>query len=100
MDKETLAALKGSIKKWEDIRDGKEADEGPDNCPLCELFFKRRCAGCPIADEVEEPTCHGTPYPLFNHCGNRECEGTKMAKCPECIEVAQKEVDFLKGLLP
>lgn len=44
MNKETLIALKGSIKKWEDIVGGIGYDDGADNCPLClvcdEIFIE------------------------------------------------------------
>ena len=35
---ETKEALEGAIKKWELIYANAGADEGVDNCPLCELF--------------------------------------------------------------
>jgi hypothetical protein len=38
MDNQTLAALKGSIRKWENIAAGTGVDKGVFNCPLCKLF--------------------------------------------------------------
>ena len=45
---ETKEALEGAIKKWELIYANAGADEGTDNCPLCELFKTRWGAG--VAD--------------------------------------------------
>jgi hypothetical protein len=38
MDAETLEALKGSIKKHENILAGTGRDKGQKNCPLCQMF--------------------------------------------------------------
>lgn len=38
MDKKTVKAIRGSIKKWEDIEKGTGMDFGVGNCPLCHLF--------------------------------------------------------------
>jgi len=39
MDAETMAALKGSIAKWEAIVAGAGKDFGASNCPLCRKFL-------------------------------------------------------------
>ena len=104
MDKKTLKATKGSIKKWKDVAEGKGVDNGPKNCPLCKVFYDGGCVGCPVAgDELECEYCDGTPYELWlehqdkahgKHFGPFEVE------CPECKEIALKEVAFLESLLP
>ena len=42
MNRKTLTALKGSIKKWEKIVAGTGSDNGYQNCPLCALFVLDR----------------------------------------------------------
>jgi len=41
MDEKTLAALRGSISKWEGIVAGTMQDSGASNCPLCKKFRKK-----------------------------------------------------------
>ena len=110
MDKKTLKALKGSIQKWEKIVKGKGVDKGSYNCPLCKLFVKYRCVGCPVSLKTKDGSCTGTPYDewedhffsehedYWNDQTDKEL-GLK-CQCDTCREIAQKEVDFLKSLLP
>jgi len=103
MDAKTLEALKGSIKKWEKIVGGTEIDNGRLNCPLCELFEDKRCLGCPVFEQTAVSGCDGTPYEKWiNHQEYRHFEnsGVWMVYCPTCKELAQKELDFLRSLLP
>lgn len=62
MDDVTREALEGSIKKWEAIVDGSGIDAGPQNCPLCQMFWAGGCRGCPVFDVTDEKDCYGTPY--------------------------------------
>ena len=63
MDAETLAALKGSIAKWNAIADGTGSDKGGKNCPLCAMFFQHGdCEGCPVFEKTGYPDCRDTPY--------------------------------------
>lgn len=39
-----------------------DADFGPGSCPLCLLFYKRDCEGCPIKEDTGERQCIDTPY--------------------------------------
>ena len=56
-------ALNGSIAKWRGIVKGELYDEGPDNCPLCQLYlYTTDCEGCPIAADVQAKWCEKTPY--------------------------------------
>ena len=100
MDKDTLKATKGSIKKWKDIAKGKGEDRGSGNCPLC-IYFSDDCERCPVGDKVGMSGCEGTPYEEWtdHHWGCHAGESYH-AHCPECKEIALKEVAFLEGLLP
>lgn len=62
MDKRTLKALHGSIRKWIKIATWKGGDEGSDNCPLCGEFLDNDCGECPIAMKTCEEYCFNTPY--------------------------------------
>lgn len=95
MDADTLKALQGSIEKWEAIVAGTGEDKGAKNCPLCQMFhpdyvepetFAESCNGCPVKDRTKQDGCNGSPYMEF-------CEDAT-------TENAQKELDFLKSLLP
>ncbi len=102
MNKETLVALKGSIRKWERIVAGKGIDLGTENCPLCKLFYKKGCIGCPVKEETGFNWCFLTPYDewLLHH----ELEHGKpvilKVKCDTCKKLAERELKFLKSLLP
>jgi hypothetical protein len=100
MDPNTLRALKGSIAKWEAIVDGTGVDNGPDNCPLCQLFRNAsgnrvRCDGCPVAMHTGETGCHGTPYDAYE-----EEENLGDLSDGEMKNLAAAELSFLKSLLP
>lgn len=97
MDDVTLEALKGSIKKWEMVVDGTGVDRGWVNCPLCKLFFtdtsNQHCVECPVSTKTGVSYCIDTPYEdITDYDGDVGDEGY--------IKIAQREVDFLKSLLP
>ncbi len=96
MNKETLKALKGSIKKWEAIVEGTGTDEGYSNCPLCALFIGDNCRECPTICSVN------FPYGKWEEHVNNEhwTKGTMEVYCPTCEELAQAELEHLKSLLP
>ncbi len=107
MDKSTLKALRGSIKKWEKIVDGSGADDGPANCPLCQKFFKNSCDGCPVAKKTESIGCFDTPFDDWDYLCNKEGidEGPPIKTSDfknkrKAIAIAKREVKFLKSLLP
>ena len=105
MDKETLEALEKSIEKWEKIIAGKGEDRGRDDCALCGLFATegKRCVGCPVYMKTGERLCKKTPYVewLKHHVNeHKEFSEAYMVECPTCKELAQKELEFLKSLLP
>jgi len=106
MDKQTLAALKGSIKKWEDIVVGTGTDEGPDNCPLCQLFRTRvpPCRGCPVYENTGEMYCEGSPYHNWHEIIKGDFatinEEPNPAYAADLRRFAQTELNFLRSLLP
>lgn len=98
MNKATLTALKGSIRKWEKIAAGTGEDYAQENCPLCTKFLHFNCTGCPVSEEVGQPNCNDTPYrdtwlPLRHEFG-------PTAINPEMKKAARLELHFLKSLLP
>lgn len=104
MDAETLTALQGSIKKWEGIVARTGVDDGQDNCPLCQKFanLDDECNGCPVREKTGHMLCMHSPYDdwtdaAWDHHG-RNAEFT--ASTPELVELAKKELDFLRSLLP
>jgi hypothetical protein len=92
MDEKTLSALKGSIAKWESIVAGTATDKGTTNCPLCHLFHSDYgpvggyCKGCPVFEATGQRECWGTPYHAYRY--------------DRTTANAQKELNFLKSLLP
>lgn len=112
MTPEARAALQAAITdKWEPLARGEGEDNGPLNCALCKLFYYRfgGCLGiggeeaCPVAKNTKVSACKGTPYEDWNlhyidlHSGWEA--GALTPQCPKCNEIAQEEVDFLRGLL-
>lgn len=100
---ETLRALQDSIAHWERLATGNRRlseNVGGDDCALCKIFFigkdfKDVCIGCPVYQKTNLKGCRGTPFTdasiiCFNFGLNS----------PEFKEAAQKELDFLKSLLP
>ena len=104
MDKKTLEALKGSIKKWYKIAYEDGEDIGTDNCPLCKLFYTDYgCGNCPVAEKTGEWGCRETPYDEWSKHHDDKPHSFAYplkAECPECKEIAIKEYEFLKSLLP
>ena len=99
MDKITLKALRGSIKKWEGIVAGKVVDRGADNCPLCVKFVlkTRTCSGCPVSEKTGAPGCKQSPWERW------VCNGGGFGftgDTPFRKRLAQAELNFLKKLLP
>ena len=90
MDSRTLAALRGSIAKWQAIVAGTIEDEGRYNCPLCLRFFDDYCHGCPVRIDTDKLGCEGTPYE--DYTASYEPAHQKKA--------AEAEVAYLISLLP
>lgn len=104
MNKKTLAALKGSIEKWEKIVAGTGGDDGADNCPLCQLFnndeTEEMCAGCPVAKKTGLDGCSGTPYPDWGEHFRGILRYPFVADTKEKVAAAEAELAFLRSLLP
>lgn len=116
MNKRTLKALHGSVRKWIAIAEWKGEDKGGSNCPLCEEFYHKyddkNCAGCPVRGRTGKPGCRDTPYAGyiaaqrdmkaslpddFNRVSYPEHD---MPFNPKTQRAAEKEALFLISLLP
>jgi len=102
MTEKALKALRGSIKKWEKIVNGKGEDNAAANCPLCEEFLEENCVECPIAI-ITVPFCEASPY--VDWCTHQYDIHNKIRTphiviCPRCKKLAGKELKFLQKLLP
>jgi hypothetical protein len=104
MNRLTLKALRGSIKKWELIVAGEGVDNGVDNCPLCALFFDGGCNGCPVSEKAADDNCSSTPYIDWLNTQDRTAEDMAIfpmvANNTDRKRAARKELAFLKRLLP
>ena len=95
--------LEGSINKWEDIVSGKGADKGVFNCPLCSLYHRFNCIGCPVREVNKVGYCKDTPFTewikhqVMCHRKQVSYRGRRVY-CPTCLKLAQKELDYLKSL--
>ncbi len=100
MNARTLKALNGSIKKWEKIAAGTGLDKGPENCPLCKLFWYGTydCEGCPVAARTGQGGCSGSPYDEWTDA--TEYGDASKADTPALKAIARKELRFLRSLLP
>lgn len=94
MEAKTLEALNASIVAWESRAKGNYLKASADNCPLCGLFNPTKeapddedCRGCPVYEATDREYCESTPCDQYF---NNERQ----------VEVAEKEVKFLKSLLP
>lgn len=104
-------ALEKSITKWYAIVNGTGKDFGGRNCALC-LLHKRdsgqgilySCKPCVVAEKSMVNGCAGTPYTEWIHHHDQKhaksIDEGRSIECPECIELALKELNFLLGLRP
>ncbi len=96
MAPETLAALRGSIAKWEKVVSAGADGTKWTDCPLCQMFWRGNCMGCPVADRTGQKICKGSPFTEYQDA--IDVYGI------DAVEVlrphAQAELDFLKSLLP
>lgn len=98
MDKRTLKALKGSIRKWERIVAGTGNDQGRLNCPLCAEFLRYGCVGCPVYEQGA-PYCENTPYASWSKAQKGSYIPFKIHDDDTAI-AAVLELEFLRSLLP
>ncbi len=97
MNKHAEKALRESIKHWEEDVLKKGVLPNTDNCPLCNLH--RHCCGCPVYKKTRTGGCMGTPYVDYDKHMEDCAEAEYIAECTR-RELAQKEIAFLKSLLP
>lgn len=109
MNKETLKALKASIRHWEEIVAAKSIDEvkiGPSSCALCGLFNNSltnsvgRCFGCPVMAVTGGQFCGGSPYEEVEDLFYAQFDTASDALLTAFSEAAKRELEFLKSLLP
>lgn len=99
LDIYVIEAIKGAIRKWEQIAAGTRVDGGVVDCPLCDWFYDdRRCDGCPVSERTKVGHCRGTPY--VDWLTSFGAFGPDLADTPERKAIARAELDFLKSLLP
>ena len=100
-------ALDGGIVKWQGIVDGTGIDRGEADCTLCLKYPSSSCRGCPVNAETNRRGCRGSPFQswvnhhLVEHTSMESQEFTgrrRIPGCSKCTEIAQAELDFLKGL--
>ncbi len=93
-------ALEGSIRKWEGILRGDTEDLLSLNCPLCKKYLGQgNCFGCPVQIRTGQRGCISTPYILWNeHQHTHYQYKGRYTHCEKCIQLAQQELDFLRGL--
>lgn len=116
MDDDTLAALKASIRHWQEnvaAEDVYAVKLGPRYCALCTMFrlrdeFVLTCKGCPVSERTREVGCDGSPYDkaesrysLWRGAVDTDAPSRDIA-CAKAAwrRAAQAELDFLIGLLP
>lgn len=95
MNFETKRALNQSIEKWDGLAKTKaknvyEVPLGPQECPLCDMFWHLGCEGCPIAEKTGDSGCLGTPY----------YEAIVAENMTEFRKHARRELKFLESLRP
>lgn len=101
MDARTEQALRESIAKWEKnaaVTTLTDVRTGSADCSLCALFNRAEqktgyCIGCPVSERTQRRLCRGTPYDEVDR-------QIKWESLTGFLAVAQREVDFLKSLLP
>ncbi len=99
MTKRQSKTLEASIKHWERIEAGEEAEHGTDDCALCIKYARHGCKFCPVAISTGEAYCIATPYPAWSvHQTVRHLGYEHGVYCPECVTLAHAEVEFLRSL--
>ena len=106
MNKETLGAAHGGIKKWNKVvQKTSGVDKGWTDCPLCDLYYHKdeQCVGCPI-DKKTGNGCRETPYVTWTihqrNDHNKRQDLSRTPYCKECMRLAKAERAFLISLLP
>ncbi len=99
MEKITLKALRQSIQHWERmVKNGYLGADQPTGgqCALCRRFdgaCMLKGEKCPVYEVAGRWGCTSTPF-------NAACDAWERNDADAFKAAAQKEVDFLKSLLP
>jgi len=105
MDAKTETALRASIKHWEEnvaAATPEEASTEPGDCALCHKFcrdYYDHCVGCPIFEKTGMKFCDGTPYEDA-YSALRDWTDGRVYDESAFRAAAQRELDFLRSLLP
>jgi len=104
MDEKTLTALRQSIEKWERNAVA-EVPMGftimPQSCPLCQRFWKRYCAGCPVTGRTGKVGCAGSPYAEAAVAADEWLDNPDNDTLRDTAHAAARaEAEFLRSLLP
>lgn len=109
-----MTPLEESIEHWKRLVSGnrnKYEEFGSNDCALCQAYLNwnkpgtQICAGCPVMEATGQTLCHGSPFDIIRDLdmewrnGNHN-EDEELMDTPDFKEAAQKELDFLKSLLP
>lgn len=105
MKEQVLKALQSSIRKWDRIAAGQTYSDGPDNCPLCKIFYwPKDCEGCPVKEQTGRSCCIGSPYEVWENMGDEhkriEQDSHEFADSDFAKMVAKAEANYLRALLP
>lgn len=118
MEARTLEALKESIAHHERAyANPLEEELGPENCHLCQLFFRDlnrdhtqekdpNCVGCPIFESTGKRYCESTPYMAAAELAEELVEEQKYYGEQDPLRLERfrlaefNEIQFLKSLLP
>lgn len=111
MKKATITALNKSIATWKRRVKGEHITPSQRNCALCKRFNNSypscQFSGekCPVyertgADHCERSDAYRTYSSHYENADNEEIDHINYAKSVTGKRRAQKEVDFLKSLLP
>lgn len=80
---------------------------GKDDCDLCKMFNKfahgspdTRCFGCPVFEKTGSRFCYCTPFEEAQDIADRIYEFEEPLDTAIFKEAAQKELEFLKSLIP
>lgn len=99
MSKRALAALEGSIQKWERVVATGAFGVGPEGCMLCQLYnhhvtrknHRDACSPvCPVRADTGSNFCAGSPYEYY--------ESAWDDYPADCKAAAVAERDYLKML--
>lgn len=101
MNDETLAALRASIRHWEENVEAAtpwRARLGITHCALCLKFYSQGCVGCPVSEKTNKPSCRGTPYEEARTAHNLWQNSSEHHTTWK--RAAEAELAFLRSLLP